>query len=86
MLRFCDKEVCSVMKEDLNRRQLITYFLESGRDKIVCVLDSSNKFAGYITYNSLLGNELEDSINKEFVVLNEYIWENARKYFSCLIG
>jgi len=83
MLRFCDKEVCSVMKEDLNRRQLITYFLESGRDKIVCVLDSSNKFAGYITYNSLLGNELEDSINKEFVVLNEYIWENARKYFSC---
>lgn len=82
MLRFCDKEVYSVKEDELNRQQLVSYFLEVGRDKIVCVLDNFYKFVGYITYESLLGNELEDSIIKEFVVLNDNIWENARKYFS----
>lgn len=81
MIRFCDKEVCCV-GEELNRQDLIAYFLNGHRQDIICIIDNQGKYRGKITYDSLLGKDLEDSINREYLILDENIWENGRKYFS----
>lgn len=81
MLRFCDKDVCCVMEGNLDRQELISYFLNGNENEMVCVLDEKGRFIGNITYDSLLGNELKDSIKKDFVVLDENIWKIGRNYF-----
>lgn len=81
MIRFCDKEVVCV-GEVQDRQELIAYFLNGHRNEIVCVLDDQGKYKGKITYDSLLGKDLEDSISKEYLILDENIWENGKKCFS----
>lgn len=82
MIRFCDKEVCCVIDEELDRQQLLTYFMNGHRNEPVCVLKESGAFLGMITYDSLLGKDMQDSVKTDFVVLDERIWENGRKYFG----
>lgn len=81
MIRFCDKEVCCVRKEDLDRQQLMSYFLSGNRNELVCILDEESKYVGKITYDSLLGRDIEDAINRDYLVLDENIWKNGRNYF-----
>lgn len=38
-------------------------------------------FAGSITYHSLLGRDMADAVQKDYVILDEHIWENGRRYF-----
>lgn len=65
MIRFCDKEVCCV-GEELNRQDLVAYFLNGHRQEIICIIDNQGKYRGKITYDSLLGKDLEASINREY--------------------
>lgn len=39
MIRFCDKEICCVTEEQLDRQQLLEYFINGHRSELVCVLD-----------------------------------------------
>lgn len=83
MIRFCDKEICCVTEEQLDRQQLLEYFINGHRSELVCVLDKEGKFKGSITYLALLGRELADSINQNYLILDETIWEKGHQ---CLEG
>lgn len=84
MVRFCDKEVYCATEEALDRQQLISYFLNGNRDEIICIFDTDGRFVGNITYDSLLGRDLDDAVLKDYIVMDENVWENGRKYFrSC---
>lgn len=82
MIRFCDKEVCCIAEAELDRQQLLNYFMNGHRGDIICVLDAELKFIGSITYLSLLGRELEDAVNRDCMTLNENTWPEARKCFE----
>lgn len=84
MIRFCDKEVKCIIKEDeeVTRSWLFAYFLNGNRDNILCVIDLNGRYRGYITYTSLLQtSNVEDSIQTNKVIMDENIWENGRKFF-----
>lgn len=82
MIRFCDKEVCCVHVNVLDRQQILDYFLNVNRKDPVCVLDEKGKFVGSITYSSILGRELQDAINMECMILGLTTWEEGRKCFE----
>lgn len=82
MIRFCDREICCVAKQDLNRQALLQYFLDGHRQEPLCVLNEAGKFEGIITYRSLLGHELWDAVRRDYVILNERIWEEGRRCFQ----
>lgn len=82
MIRFCDKEVYCVMEDSIDRRQMMSYFMNGHRDDPVCILNGENQFVGSITYESLLGRDTEDSIVEDYLILDADIWENGRRYFA----
>ncbi len=82
MIRFCDREVCCVIEDELNRTELLNYFLDGHRNESVCVMTRDGGFIGCITYASLLGKEIKESIQKDYAILDGDIWKNARDFFS----
>lgn len=82
MIRFCDREVYCIEEESINRSQLLTYFLDGHREEKIYVVNTYGKYVGSITYESLLGRELEEAICREYLVLNESMWEQGRKYLA----
>lgn len=46
MIRFCDKEVCCVAYETLNRQEVLSYFFQGHMDDIVCVY-VDGQYMGY---------------------------------------
>lgn len=82
MIRFCDKEVCCIKVNEMDRQQILDYFLNVNRKDPVCVLDEKGKFAGSITYSSILGRELQEAINTECMILGLTTWEEGRKCFE----
>lgn len=85
MVRFCDREVGCVEYNTLNRGDLLSYFLSGHLDEIVMVYDSFDtmSYIGNITYHSLLFNiSINSAIRKEYLILDEDIWRNAREYFD----
>ena len=82
MIRFCDKELLCVRNDELDRSALFSYFLNGCRDQILCVVDTNGMYEGKITYTSLLNSVNETGcIETDKVVLDEYVWENARDFF-----
>lgn len=83
MIRFCDKEACCVLERELNRQQMLIYFMNDHREDSVCVLDDDGKYCGHITYEGLLKNEnVQDAVIRTKVVLDDGVWEGAREYFA----
>lgn len=83
MIRFCDREVDCVKKEELSRVELFSYFLCGNRDSMLCVVDENGRYKGIITYASLLkSDDVEGSIQTYKVVLNKDIWENGKNFFN----
>lgn len=82
MIRFYDKEVFCIEYDCLSRSELRSFFLKGNQSEIICVLKEGN-YAGYITWPSLLGNDdIYESIQKEYIVLDEMAWENGRRFFA----
>ena len=81
MIRFCDKEVCCVPENELNRQELLTYFMNGHRHDLVCVMEQSGEFVGMVTYASLLGKDIKEAVKTEYVILDGSIWEKGRRYF-----
>lgn len=102
MIRFCDKEICCVTEDEMDWQLMSDYFLDWDINEKIYVLDSDGKFAGSIVYNSLFGMEPDNAVRKErvtlkenrnvwivrdYVILDEHVLENGRKYFiSCPDG
>lgn len=83
MIRFCDSEVGCARYELLDRSKLLSYFLAGHLDEIVCIYDADGAFMGIVTYHLLLNSiSVEAAINKEYVILNDDIWRNARDIFK----
>lgn len=83
MIRFCDKEVCCVLYDDLDREELLSWFFRGNMDEVVCVLNQDGTYRGRITYYSLINcDKAAEAVSYDCVELNEMIWENARKFFS----
>ncbi len=81
MIRFCDREICCVIEGEWNRTEFLNYFLNGHRNEMICILAREGEFIGSITYNSLLGKEIEESIQKDYVIFDQNIWKNARDFF-----
>lgn len=84
MIRFCDSDVGCVEYGLLNRSELLSYFLSGNREEIICVYDGkeSEEFVGIITYYSLLyALSIDGAIIKDYVILDQNIWRNARELF-----
>lgn len=82
MIQFCDMDVYTTYEDTINRGELFSFFCKKGNStKIVLVLDNENNFSGIITYDLLLKRQ-NDFIQREKVVLDEKIWEKAKKLFN----
>ncbi len=83
MIRFCDKEVYCVFQDSLDRDLILKYFLNGHMDDIICIMDEAGGFKGKITYYSLINSQnIYKSIMKEYVILDENIWNNAKDFFK----
>lgn len=84
MIRFCDGDVGRAEYTLLDRDRLLSYFLSGHLDEIVCVYGGVDAeiFVGIITYYSLLyAISLDEAILKEYLILDQDIWRNAREIF-----
>lgn len=82
MIRFYDKDIFCIEYDSLNRSELRAFFLKGNQSEIVCVLKRGS-YEGYITWPSLLkSDDIYESIKKEYIILNEMVWENGREYFA----
>lgn len=85
MLRFCDSKVIDVEYNLVDRGALMSYFCSGHLDEIVCVYNKSiiKKFIGVITYYDLSHTDtVEEAIRKEYVFLDNDIWQNAREIYK----
>lgn len=97
MLRFLDKEICCVNKTDMDWQQMMDYLVDRADDEKLYIIDEDGKFAGYTNYNMLFEVIPENVLRKEkmilnngkniwivndFLILDESVWENGRKYFA----
>lgn len=83
MIRFCDKDVVCVTYDEIDRGELLKYFLDGNLDEIVCVIDADGNYFGHIIYNTLIRNaKMEDAILRDVLVLNKDIWKNGRLLFA----
>lgn len=82
MIRFCDGEVGFAEYDLLSRRELMSYFLDGHLDEMVIVYDKSDIYIGMITYDSLrYSDSIDAAIYREYVVLDDDVWKNVRKFF-----
>lgn len=83
MIRFCDGDVGCAEYDLLSRKELLSYFLAGHLDEIVSVYDSSNMYVGIVTYYSLLYSiSIDAAICREYVLLDDDVWMNAREIFK----
>lgn len=85
MIRFCDGEVDCVEYSSLTRMELLDYFLPDHKDDILCVYNDFTrmKYIGIITYSSFKQSiNIDGAIRKEYVIFDENIWKNAKKYLA----
>lgn len=84
MIRFCDKEVQCFLYGELDRGELMQYFLEGHMDEVVYVIREDARYVGCITCYTLIGvDNIEQGILSGCVLFDEHIWENARNFFVC---
>ena len=71
MIRFCDKEICCVLENELDWQQMLDYFLDWHMDEKVYILDENGKFIGNVNYNALFGVKASNAIHMEYIDLDE---------------
>lgn len=82
MIRFLDKEVYSIEKNDINRSGLFSYFCQKEHNDDIILVYNQGMYQGYINYQTLLSTA--SSGTDSFIVTEKYIhkeddakiWEN----------
>lgn len=83
MLSFFNKEVVCITNRELDSAVLQEFFSLNGSDEIVCVVDETGKFEGFITYYSLIACfDVQSAVIPHCLELNTEIWTNAREYIK----
>lgn len=83
MLRFFDKEVACIYHSELDRELICKFFEQADLNEIICVLNESGQFEGFISYYSMSGCvNIEKAILPYCLELNKEIWKNARDYIK----
>lgn len=86
MIRFLDKEVYTIFRGgEIKWKDLWRLFFKSEllTTDIILVLDDEGEFYGIITYRMLIKyREIEECIQKEFVYLDDNIWDGAAGIFE----
>jgi|GEM_PF-5846383 len=79
MISFCEKEVYVVYEEEINRRQIFSYYLHNdNKTNIILVKNYNEEFAGIITYERILYSG-DNFIQREKLYVGADIWDNAYK-------
>lgn len=82
MISFCEKEVYVVYEEEINRRQIFSYYLHNdNKTNIILVKNYNEEFAGIITYERILYSG-DNFIQREKLYVGADIWDNAYKLFE----
>lgn len=81
MIRFCRKKVYYVEEDTLSRKEVEAY-LNKYDNELICIVDKFGKFIGIVTYYSIIQRSSSDYIIRDYVLLDENIWTNGRRYFS----
>ncbi len=83
MLRFRSKNKYCINKDVFKKENLKAFFLGSKKD-IVILVDETDKYVGYVSYKLYLNKEidLKEDMNKEYVILDDSLWEKAHLYFK----
>lgn len=82
MIRFCDKDVCCISYEEINRETLLSYFFQGNMDEVVCIINSDGTYRGSVSYYSLINcNKVKDAILEHYITLNKEFWKHARSFF-----
>lgn len=85
MIRFCDSNVGRIEYNLLDRNTLFSYFRMGNKNEIVCVYSDTKaeNLIGIITYDSLMNAlSIDSAIIKEYLILDQDIWQNARNIFK----
>ena len=83
MIRFCDREVNCILYEQFDRSELLKYFFQGNMDEIVCVINSDGTYKGRVTYYSLINSKNPaEAVLEDYVILDDDIWDNARRFFA----
>ena len=81
MIRFCDSKIRSVEFDELNKFELDTYFSDCDYTELICVYEKE-KYKGYIPSCSWQkGDNIYESLQKDFLLLDETIWSKGRTLF-----
>lgn len=83
MIRFFDREVFYVMYDTLDKSELLACYSKINLDSAACIIDINGKYKGEIFYNGLNNaSDVYEAMISDYIVLDDYIWENARQYFK----
>lgn len=81
LIRFCNKKMYCITKEELDEEQLKVYFMDGHENEQMYVLDNG-EFFGCITYDSFTRRKDGDFVIKDHLVMDENIWSNGRLLFK----
>lgn len=82
MISFCEKEVYVVYEEEIDRRNIYSFYLNSDyKTEIILVKNYSEEFVGIITYERILYSG-DNFIQTQKLNTGEDIWNNASKLFA----
>lgn len=83
MIRFFDREIFYAIYETLDKNELLTCFSRVNLDSAACIVDINGRYKGEIFYNRLLhSSTAHEAMIADYIVFDEYIWENVRQYFK----
>ena len=82
MIRFCNRDVYCITEKEFDREQLDRFFTNNPGHENVYIIDEAGKYIGSISCGLVHENEdFKDAIKRDYVIFNEDIWENGRRYF-----
>lgn len=82
MIRFLQVEFNYIEYDSLDKSELISYFQAGHQEEIVCVL-KERSYVGILTLDFLQRSDsVSECIQRDYIVMDETIWQQGRKYFS----
>lgn len=81
MIRFCNKELHCITKEELDEEKINEYFLGGHKNEQIYILNEG-AFWGCVSYNSFTKKHNGNYVIKECLTMDENIWTNGRNLFK----
>ena len=83
MIRICRGEVFRCAENDVNRDDLMSFFLDDNERVIVQIVNSRNEHVGLVTYPQILESEdLQEVIDRQYIMLGPKMFDEANQYYT----